>query len=177
MIVRGEPQPLLPGEGRALAAAAAEDPDLHLRTLPGDHMGLFALGGAVGAGQQGEDVADLLSVVLWLRTGRLQKRLLQCEARRAEQVLEGEPGWDAQPVGCLSVHDGRAAEQGRLALHLARMSAGAAQAKVKASGVEGVNEPELLHRRQRGAVPELDGAGADADRRRGRGRQRQHDRG
>jgi hypothetical protein len=82
VVVRGEAQAVGAGDLRALAAAAAEDPDLELRALAGDDVRLDALGGRVRAAQQGEDVADLLGVVL-----RLGVRLLEqffCRRSRGE---------------------------------------------------------------------------------------------
>jgi hypothetical protein len=62
-------------------------------------MRRHAVGRAVGAAQQAEDVADLLAVVLGLGVGRQQQLLLHREPGRGEQLLEGEPGRQQQAVG------------------------------------------------------------------------------
>src|SRR5437764_734452 len=79
VVVGGEAQTVGPGYLGALAAAAAQDPDLQRRALAGDHVGLLPFGGAVGAGDQGQHVADLLGVVLRLRVRQLQQPALQRE--------------------------------------------------------------------------------------------------
>jgi len=61
-------------------------------------MSLLPLRRAVGPGDQGEHVADLLGVVLRLRVRQLQQRLRHGDPGRAEQALGGEPGRDEQLV-------------------------------------------------------------------------------
>lgn len=63
VVVRGEPQGVAAGHGRALPAAAAEDPDLDLRALTGHGVRVGPFGGTVGAAEEGEDVVDLFAVV------------------------------------------------------------------------------------------------------------------
>ncbi len=59
----------------------------------------------------------------------------------------------------------------------ARRTAGPAQAEVEASGVDGVEQREVLHQRQHRAVPGLQRRGAQPDGPGPRGHQRQDDRG
>ena len=79
VIIGGEPQAVRPGHLRALPAAAAQDPHLHVRVLPRDDVRLDAVRRTVGPAEQGEDVVNLLAVILRLRARQLQQRLLQLE--------------------------------------------------------------------------------------------------
>lgn len=115
-------------------------------------MCLHPLRGAVVAPQQREDVVDLLGVLLRLGTRQVQQPLLERDPRMTQQVREGEPGRDAQPVRGVPL------ERRDLRSPLLRTAGRAAQAEVEAAGVQCVDEPELLDRGQSGAVPELDGA-------------------
>src|SRR6202008_3328038 len=92
VVVRGETQAVAAGDLGAFTAAATEDPDLQRRAFPGHDVDLLALRGAVGSGDQGENVADLLGVVLRLRVGQLQQPLLHREPGRAKQRPDVEPG-------------------------------------------------------------------------------------
>jgi hypothetical protein len=136
---------------------------------------LHTVGRAVGTPEQGEDVVDLLTVILRLGTRQLQQRLLQLETRRAEQLLDSESRRDEQPVRCPAALGLPRADQGLLAAVAGRPAARAAEAEVKAPGVQGVDQAEFLDRRQRGAVAELDRAGSDPDHRGGAGGQRKDD--
>ena len=108
---------------------------LQRRALTGHHVRLLPVRGAVGAGDQREDVADLLGVVLRFRVRQLQQGLLQREPRR-----------DQQPVRRPSVDNGGSgATAGQSGLfRLTRAAAGAAEAEVEASRVDSVEQAELL---------------------------------
>ncbi|GAA3310574.1 hypothetical protein GCM10020295_78030 [Streptomyces cinereospinus] len=162
VIVGGETQPARPRDLGAEAAAAAQDPHLHVGALARYDVRLDALRGAVGAGQQGEDVVDLLGVVLRHRARQQEQLALQRDAGRPEEVLEGEAGRDGQAVRGAAVDDRGRGRQRRRGLS-GWAAAGAAQAEVEAPGVQGVDEAELLDRGQRGAVSELYGPGAEPD--------------
>ena len=126
--------------------------------LAGHDVGLGAAVVAVRAGEQGEDVVDLLGVVRRLGAGLLQQRALQREARRADEVGERERRRDQQPLG--GAVGGAGARRRR---RRAAAEARAAEAEVDAAGVQGVDDAELLDDRQRRVVAHLHGAGADAD--------------
>ena len=141
-------------------------------------MGLDPLSRAVAAAQHGQYVAHLLGVVLGLRPRQLHQLLLQGVARRGEQPRGRVPGRDAQPVRRPAVHDARRPDQRRVAIAGGpRAARRPAEPEVKAAGVQGVDQAELLDRRQGGAVAELHGAGSDPDRPGRRGGQGQDDRG
>ena len=86
VVVRGEAQTVAAGDLGALPAAAAQDPHLDVGALARHDMCLDAVRGPVGAGQQREDVVDLLGVVL-----RLGLRLLEqcCGAARTAASRAG----------------------------------------------------------------------------------------
>ena len=98
MVVGGEPQAVRAGHLGTLPAAAAQNPDLHISAFARDDVCLDAVGRAVAATQQGEDVGDLITVVLRMRARLQQQPLLQLHARRSEQPLGSEPRRDAQAV-------------------------------------------------------------------------------
>src|ERR1700677_1612551 len=108
VVVSGEPQAVRAGHLGALAAAAAQDPELDGGAFPWYDVRLGALRRPVGAAEQGEDVTNLLGVVLRLGAGKLQQRLLHREPRRGKQVLEGEPRRNQQAVVSPARPGGRA---------------------------------------------------------------------
>ena len=141
MVIRGESQAIRPGHLGALAAAAAEDPYLDIRALARDDVRLDTLSRTVTAAQQREDVVHLLAVVLCLRAGLLQQRFLQPEPGRLEQVLGGEPRGNPQAVGRRAVNHLSPVRLRRRAPMAGWPSSRTAEAEVKASGMEGVDEP------------------------------------
>ena len=180
MVVGREPQAVAaPADLGALAAAAAQDPDLQGRALAGHHVRLLTVGRTVGAGDQGQDVADLLGVVL--RFARSAAAAASSASRTA-----GEPSSCRRrtAAGCSSPFGVRPfttvaaapPPTSAGAFGFARTAAGAAQAEIEAARVQGVEQAELLDCGQRGAVPHLHRTGAEPDRRRGFGGQGQDDR-
>ncbi|GFJ87647.1 hypothetical protein Prum_012890 [Phytohabitans rumicis] len=114
----------------------------------------------VAAGQEGENVADLLGEVRRLGPRLLQDRGLRGQTRRGEQRQEVERRRDEQPVH----HPSRLRLEHRWRGQRLRLSLpGPPQAQVDPARVEGVERPKLLDHRDRGLVAELDGPGADPD--------------
>lgn len=170
VVVRGEAQASRARDLRAGPAAAAEDPHLDVGALARHHVRLHAVVGAVGAGQQGEEVVDLFGVLLRLGAREQEQLALEGYAGRAQEAFEGEAGRYDEAVRGV-------ARRRRLHGRLSRWaSAGAAEAQVEAARVQGVDQAELLDGVQRGAVAELYGSGAEPDRGGRGGRQREHDR-
>jgi hypothetical protein len=124
---------------------------------------LDALRRSVGAVEQFPDDGDLLGVVLRFGVRLLEQFPVEAEPRRGQQPLDRERGRYQQPVPGDPGRRGPGARRGAVRRWFPARSGGPAEPEVDAAGMQRVEQPELLDRRQGRAMPELDRARAQAD--------------
>ncbi len=127
-------------------------------------MHVNAVLGPVAPVEQGQDVVDLLTVVGWLGARLLQEREGRGEPGR------GQHGGRVQSFGLgqrQAVGSGARRVLGRrgrvLRPLLDQLGAAAAETEVQSARVQRVDQPELLHSGQCGAVGELNPGGTEPD--------------
>ena len=96
VVVRAERQTELPGELGARAGGAAVQPHLDVLALGGGRVDRHALGGDVRAGDEGEDVADVLLEAVGVAGGAPEEPCLRDEASGVEGERTG--GGKQEPV-------------------------------------------------------------------------------